>query len=95
MDSHPRRPQACINLEWRKWRGKYRFCYTHHDYEFDEYLNDHEATEDVTPYDEWSAERRVEMLEFVPALFENAVKQIEKFIAKTKIDGGNNENASN
>ena len=91
---HPSSPERSIDLEWRKWRGKFRFCYTRHDYEHDQYLNEYVATKDVTPYDEWGAERKVEMLEFVPALFRNAELQIAEFIEKANSKGGGNENSS-
>ena len=94
VHNHPRSPESSINLEWRKWRGKFRFCYTYHDHEHDEYLDEYVATENVTPYDEWGAERKVEMLEHVPALFENAAKQITDFIERTNSKGGDNENSS-
>ena len=53
--------------------------------DFDPQLG-HEQTMDVTPYEEWSAEQRLEMLDHVPAFFETAVKQIQEFVAKTQED---------
>ena len=80
-----RSPEQCHSLEWRKWRGKRRFCITYYDVDFDPQLG-HEQTMDVTPYEEWSAEQRLEMLDHVPAFFETAVKQIQEFVAKTQED---------
>jgi len=94
VHNHPRSPERSVDLEWRKWRGKFRFCYTYNDYEYDQYLDEHVATEDVTPFDEWGAERKVEMLKHIPALFENAARQISEFVEKTKLEGDANAKSS-
>lgn len=64
-------------LEYRKYSGKKRICLT--------YYSIHSQSEecDITPYDEWSGEQRVDMLKHVPNLFERATAQTKEFIAKT------------
>lgn len=81
--SHPwYDPPESICLEWRKWSGKKRFCVTRSGWEQDPY-GELIETEKVTPYEEWSAEQRIEMLRHIPKLFEHAEKQIKEFIDKT------------
>ena len=79
----PRFPDQSDRLEWRKWRGKRRFCITSSSWDDDPQDGPVEC-EDVTPYEEWSAEQRVQMLPHVPSLFENAVEQVKNFIDRTK-----------
>ncbi|MEM6798787.1 MAG: hypothetical protein AAF589_04665 [Planctomycetota bacterium] len=67
-------------LEWRKYKGKKRFCDVYYSLVHDEYGID--EAERVTPYDEWSAEERLKMLEYVPSLFAEAEKSVKAFIAK-------------
>ncbi len=82
FDEDPCHPDNCLRLEWRKWRGKKRICivscYT------EVTPNGYEEAETVTPYDEWSGEQRVNMLQHVPKLFEAAVEQTKTFIARTQ-----------
>jgi len=70
-----------INLEWKKWKGKRRICLVSH-------LQGNgpegwEEDETVTPYEEWGGELRINMLQYVPKLFEAAVEQTKAFIEKT------------
>ena len=76
------RGHSSTSLEWRKWRGKKRFCITY--WCCGQTEVGYEEHEDVTPYEEWSAEQRVDMLRYVEHLFENAPKQIQRFIDKTQ-----------
>ncbi|MBX3447993.1 MAG: hypothetical protein KF777_00450 [Planctomycetaceae bacterium] len=66
-------------LEWRKWKGSWRLCIV--SYVLDSSRG--EETKDVVPYEEWSAEHRLNLLNFVPSLFENAAKQTKQFISRT------------
>jgi hypothetical protein len=73
-------PVEWARLEFRKWKGAKRLCitsYTGHPQGGDE-------TCEVIPFEEWSGEQRVQMLQHVPDLFENAVKEIRQFIEKTQ-----------
>jgi len=70
-----------LNLEWRKWKGKKRICIVEWVFGCTPYGP--EESETVTPYDEWSGEQRIQMLEYVPQLFEAAAKRTKEFIAKT------------
>ena len=63
-------------FEWRKWKGARRLCIVSYHLPTDE--------TDVTPYEEWSGEQRVEILKHVPALFAAAEKGIKEFIEQTK-----------
>ncbi len=67
----------CEQLEWRKWRGSKRFCITSYIF--------HGAGEEenIKPYEEWSAEQRLNMLHYIPYLFKNAEVQIKQFVKKT------------
>jgi hypothetical protein len=69
-------------LEFRKHRGKKRICLTN--YGFQDTPYGPEEIEKVVPYDEWSGEQRIKMLERVPDLFAAAVKRTEKFIEETQ-----------
>ena len=74
-----------VRLEWRKWKGKKRICVVSC------YMQDTpdgpDEMETVTPYDEWSGEQRIAMLQHVPDLFDAAAEQIKTFISRT-IDKG-------
>lgn len=78
-DYHPE-DYAC--LVWKKWHGKKRICIEIHIFNPNNQYTDYEIT--TTPYEEWSGEQRIKMLEHVPGLFEAAEKKTEEFIAKTK-----------
>lgn len=75
-------PDDCVCLEFRKWKGYKRLCIT--SYWSGSGPDGWEEGEDVTPFEEWSGEQRVQMLLHVPDLFQNAVKQVKAFIDKTK-----------
>lgn len=77
----PNCPHDYSCLEWRKYKGKRRFCITSYRWE-PENENGEESIESIRPYEEWSAEERLEMLSEVPGLFEDAKWQIEKFIKR-------------
>jgi len=64
-------------IEWRKWNGKKRICIVK------SYEDDEELTA-VIPYEEWSAEQRINILEHVPKLFKAAAEQTKAFIAKAQ-----------
>ncbi|WP_428305001.1 hypothetical protein [Lacipirellula sp.] len=68
-------------LDFRKHAGKKRICTGI--YYFNPNTGDEEV--DVTPYEEWSGEQRVELLRHVPALFEEAAKAVKEFIQKTQL----------
>lgn len=68
-------------LEWRKLQGKKRFCITNYEPATND-QGDFYETQDVKPYEEWSAEQRLIMLSHIPELFETAPKQIKQFIDK-------------
>ncbi len=63
------------SLEFRKWNGSKRICKSYCDPSYEE---------EITPYEEWSAEDRVNMIQHVPGLFREAEKQVKAFIEKTK-----------
>jgi hypothetical protein len=72
---------AC--LVWQKWNGKKRLCIESN------YFNpssnpysDYEVT--TIPFEEWSGQQRVDMLEHLPGLFAAAARATEEFIEKTK-----------
>lgn len=44
--------------------------------------------DEITPYEEWSAGQRVDMLQHVPGLFKDAVDQVRLFIVRTQEDVG-------
>jgi hypothetical protein len=75
-------PADCTALEFKKWKGSKRICLVSYGLEQTPYGQDVSSV--TTPYDEWSGEQRVEMLEHVPGLFEAAVKQTKDFIERTK-----------
>lgn len=68
-------------LQWRKYNGQKRLCDTF----CQDVLNpigEPDTEYEVTPYEEWSAERRMKLLEHVPGLFKSAEKQVRDFIKK-------------
>lgn len=67
-------------LEWRKWKGSWRLCFV--SYDFDNSRG--EEIREVVPYEEWSAEHRLNLLKHVPSLFNDAVKQTKEFISRAK-----------
>lgn len=76
-----------MGIAWRKVNGTKRICS----------INGREVTlddgspdfiEDVVPYEEWSAQQRLAMLEHVPGLFKAATKVTEAFIKKVHGKGG-------
>lgn len=83
FQNNPHGRPEYTQLEWRKWRGKKRFCITFYGMEMDS-SGDYTEIEEVTPYEEWSAEQRIEMLQHVPGLFNTAVNQVKGFIDKTR-----------
>lgn len=75
-------PEDRFCIEFKKWKGSKRICIVYYTFAQDERGYDVES--DTTPYEEWSGEQRVNMLEHVPGLFEAAVKQTKDFIERTK-----------
>lgn len=75
-------PENFDCLVWKKWSGKKRICIESHQYSPNNPYTDYEVT--TTPYEEWSGQQRIDMLEHVPGLFDAAAKQTEEFIQKTK-----------
>ena len=73
----PNHPENYDCLVWKKWNGKKRICI-----EACRFYSDYDVT--TTPYDEWSGQQRIDMLEHVPCLFDAAAKQTKDFIDKTK-----------
>jgi hypothetical protein len=79
----PSNPEDRWCIEFRKYNGSKRICFTIYYGSNGPYGWEEEC--DVTPYDEWSGEQRVEMLKYVPDLFEAAEKQVKEFIEQTKL----------
>jgi hypothetical protein len=75
--------QEYCRLEWRKFNGKRRICIVLYSMDSDGNGGIDES-ETTTPYEEWSGEQRVEMLEHVPNLFDAAAKQVQEFVKKTE-----------
>ncbi len=74
-------------ISWRKVNGTKRICSVRGN----EVRSDDgspEFIEDVVPYEEWSAQQRLAMLEHVPGLFRAATKATEEFIKKVHGKGG-------
>jgi len=80
--SHDGSGHEWISLEFRKWKGAKRLCVTYHSE--GNGPNGWDESEEVTPFEEWSGEQRVDMLRHVPGLFKSAVKQVQHFIDRTK-----------
>lgn len=80
-------PTQYHTLEWRKLKGGKRICSV---YNCTDMGRDGkpEEIENVTPFEEWSAEHKLEMLKHVPGLFNAAVKQTEAFVNKIHGKGG-------
>jgi hypothetical protein len=79
-------PNDGVCLEFRKWKGSKRLCITA--YSSGNGPNGWEENYNVTPFEEWSGEQRVQMLRHVPDLFGNAVNQIKRFVEQTKDEEG-------
>ena len=75
-------PPNCYSLDWRKWNGSKRVCEVYH-YEED-VMGQYVDAERVTPFEEWGAQQRIDMLAHVPKLFEAAAKQTKEFIQKAR-----------
>ena len=75
-------PENYLALEWRKWNGSKRICIV--SYYMESGPEGPEEASSTTPYEEWSGEQRVEMLQHIPKLFEAAVAQTKSFIERTK-----------
>ncbi len=76
-------PENFSCLVWQKWNGKKRICIEVNIFAPNSNpYSDYDIT--TTPYDEWSGQQRIDMLEHVPGLFEAAEKQTKEFIEKTK-----------
>ncbi len=72
------------SLVWKKWNGKKRICLEFTSYQPGVHF-DSDFVVDTKPYEEWSAQQRVEMLEHVPGLFQAAAQATQDFIDKTKV----------
>ena len=82
FDEDPYHAPDCIRLEWRKCNGKKRLCIVSCYMQMTPDGPEWDAN--VTPYEEWGGEQRINMLKHVPKLFEAAAKQTKAFIAKTE-----------
>ena len=72
-------------LCWKKWNGKNRICHEAHLFHGGQNpLHDSDFDVTTTPYEEWSGQRRIDMLNHVPGLFEAAADQTKEFIQKTR-----------
>jgi len=81
-------PSQYQTLEWRKMKGGKRICSVYHRLDFNSNNGEEEEFEDVTPFEEWSAETKLELLEHVPGLFEAAAKKTAAFVNKVHGKGG-------
>lgn len=72
-----------MRFEWRKWLGKKRFCITSYGWVTDPNEGLMESSE-VTPFEEWSADQRLDMLRHVPEIFKSAEEQLKLFIDRTR-----------
>jgi len=77
-------PEEHTCFIWKKWNGKKRVCIEVHIFNPNNPYSDSDFEVTTTPYEEWSGEQRIKMLEHVPGLFEAAEKQTKEFIEKTK-----------
>ena len=76
-------PEDFSCIVWRKYNGKKRICIEVHIFNPNSNpYTDYDVT--TTPYEEWSGEQRVDMLEHVPGLFAAAEKATREFIEKTQ-----------
>lgn len=80
-------PTQYHTLDWRKMKGGKRLCSVYHRLNVDR-NGEEEEYEDVTPFEEWSAETKLELLNHVPGLFKAALKQTEAFVNKIHGKGG-------
>lgn len=83
FDEDTYHPPDCVRLEWRKWKGKKRLCIVSCYMHMTPVGPD--IAENVTPYEEWGGEQRIDMLRHVPKLFEAAAEQTKAFVAKTEL----------
>ena len=65
-------------IEFVKWNGERRLCDVY--YGYDTHIGGFRS--ETTPFEEWSAETRVDLLEHVPALFKVAENEARKFIKR-------------
>lgn len=65
-------------LVWKKWNGKKRLCIEHNSFTPEHPDYDWKST--ITPYEEWSGEQRIAMLQHVPGLFTAAEEATKRFI---------------
>lgn len=80
-------PSSYAGIAWKKINGSRRICSITDNEETDR-NGEPFCSEAVTPYEEWSAEFRLEMLKHVPGLFKAAAKQTEEFIDRIHGKGG-------
>ena len=67
-------------MEWRKHNGRKRLCLTH--YTAVGPTHEFRYGEEITPFEEWSMEQKVNFLRSVPRFFEVATKQVEQFLKR-------------
>ncbi|QGQ23976.1 hypothetical protein F1728_15370 [Gimesia benthica] len=79
IPSDDHHPEDYLTLEWGKFKGKKRIYFSYHNFNPSPY-GDYEVT--TIPYEEWSGEQRIAMLEHVPSLFAAAAEETEKFIKR-------------
>jgi hypothetical protein len=80
FDMDPECPPDCEALEFRKHKGERRICVA--SYSYFASSNGEGRTCRVTPFEEWSGEQRIAMLEHVPKLFEEAESAVKAFLAR-------------
>ena len=75
-------------LEWRKQNGTWRFCLVHTKQPPKKNPPNNgparEPKPDVRPIEQWTGQERMNTLQYVPAVFEQAEKQTRAFIRKAK-----------
>ena len=80
FDMDPECPPDRVALEFRKHKGERRICIASYTY----FASQHGEGEScgVTPFEEWSGEQRIKMLEYIPGLFAEAEKAIKAFLKR-------------
>lgn len=74
----PECPPNCTALEFVRWKGEKRICIVTYSMQNTPYGPD--EVREVTPYEEWGGEQRIDMLQHVPGLFKKAVEVTKQFI---------------
>jgi len=83
FDENPQCPEDYDCLAWTKYNGKKRICIVSYRWNPNQYDgSEHDIS--TTPYEEWSGQQRIAMLDHVPDLFAAAAKGTQEFIDQTK-----------